>query len=336
MTITMKDIARRAGVSRQAVSAALGSSKTSIRVSDETKWRVEQVASELGYRPNSAARTMVTGKFGCVAMLLTPTADLSTISWPFLWGIHDALEARNLHLLQAMLPKHDPKRIDSMPKFLREWMIDGVLVNYMAAIPPALEAALDNPSQPAVWMNVNREFDAVRPNDYEASRELTQRLIGHGHTRITFAMHGTTHYSKHDRIAGYTDAMRAAGLQPSVAEKLVGTRGWVEVGREWFSSIERPTGVIAYDQFTASPLLFAAKMEGLDVPGDLTLATFRGESREDDAAGVIISSMLVPWYQMGSASVGMLVDKIDHPEAQYPVRLIPFTFDPGETVGPPR
>ncbi|MDR3709756.1 MAG: LacI family DNA-binding transcriptional regulator [Capsulimonadaceae bacterium] len=336
MTVTMKDIARRAGVSRQAVSAALGNSQSSIRVSDETRWRVAQVAQDLGYLPNSAARVMATGKFGCVAMLSSPLGRLSTVTTPFLCGIHDTLNTFDLHLLQAMIPADEAHRAQFVPKFLREYMIDGFLVNYVAEIPPTLKAAFDSRVQPCVWMNVDMPCDAVRPDDYTAARDLTGKLIELGHSRISFVAHHSDHYSVAMRRQGYSDAMLAAGLEPGSIYNVLGSRGWVALGREWLRSDDRPTAVVAYDSFTAKPILFAALMEGLRVPGDLSLATFDVDTAEDMTAGVKIAAMVVPWYSMGKSAVELLVEKIEQPDLSFPCRHISFTFDAGETLGPPR
>src|SRR5688572_11482874 len=96
--ITLKDVALQAGVSQMTASVVLNGSKPGVPVADDTRQRVLRAAEELGYQTNGAAKAIATGKFGCVALLLSTQPHVSTLPQRVLEGIHDALAERDMHL----------------------------------------------------------------------------------------------------------------------------------------------------------------------------------------------------------------------------------------------
>src|SRR5262245_1014056 len=109
-SVTLTDVSRRANVSAMTVSRVLnhavsrgGESAASISISDATRRRVLRAAQALGYRPNAAARTMATGRFFSVGLVLSSNAGASHLPSVLLDAIHDELARRGLHLTVAKL-----------------------------------------------------------------------------------------------------------------------------------------------------------------------------------------------------------------------------------------
>ena len=334
MAVTLKQVAASAGVSQPAVSNILGAKAHLYR--PETRERVLRAAREMGYRANAAARATATGRFGSVALLLSTVPHRSSLSGPLVEGIHDGLAERDLHLTLARLP--DEKLTDRgyVPKILQQCLADGLLINYFDQIPPALVELIGAHGVPAVWMNSRQDANCVCPDDEDAARRATRRLLGLGHERVAFANYsGDTHHSAAARYAGYADAMRVAGRVPRSirevtprSERIGASLQWLDVPAE-----ERPTAVVAYSGTSAWPIREAAAALGLSVPADLSLVTF--EDHPSDEIGVRLDTMVVPEREMGRVAVEMLLARIDEPGRSLPSRVLPFTHAAGDTVAPP-
>ncbi len=350
VSVKTKDIAERAGVSMPTVSHVLGS--RAYKYPQATQDRVFAAAQELGYRPHGSARAMRSGRFGCIALLLSTHPNHSSLFTQFLNGVQDGLAEHDLHLLLAKLP--DEKLTDErfVPKVLRELSADGLLINYTHDIPERLMTLIRQNSLPSVWVNSKQEADGVRPDDFTAARTATEQFLALGHKRITYLDYPwSDHYSALDRYRGYETAMQAAGCMPCRVESEEvptppGTVGraqseaeqrsvqvWAAQCRALLSAPERPTAVIGYGDIAVEPMLSAAIALGLRVPKDLSLATF--DDHVPFNTGLPITTWLVPEYTMGLAAVEMLLRKIEEPTCALPTRALPFEFDAGVTSAPP-
>src|SRR3954453_960814 len=186
MTITIKEIARRTGLSIPTVGNVLGRSAN--RYSAKTRERILQVAHELGYKPNASARAMRQGRFGCAALVLSRSKQQthSHIPTGLLDGLDDALAQHDMHLTGARLTDEELSSDDFLPKVLRESMADGMIVNYTHEIPQAMLELIHAHHAPAVWLNAKMPHDCVYPDDRGAAQAATEVLIQRGHKRIAF------------------------------------------------------------------------------------------------------------------------------------------------------
>src|SRR5690349_18023437 len=103
MSVTIKEIAQHTGLSIPTVGNVLG--RSAGRYSQATRQRVMKAAQELGYRPNSSARAMRSGKIGCAALVLSRShpSILSHIPLGLLDGLDDELAQHNMHLTVSRL-----------------------------------------------------------------------------------------------------------------------------------------------------------------------------------------------------------------------------------------
>jgi len=333
--VSSYDIARHAQVSQTTVSFVLNG-RTDMPISAATRDRVLAAARELGYRPNRSARAIQSGRFGCVALLLSTVEQRSVLLTGLREGILDGLVEQDLHLVLARLSDAALTDEKYVPTILREWFADGLLVNYNSEFPEAMVRLIEENQLPSVWVNLKREKDCVHPDDIGVTREAAERLLSIGHRRLAYmTWHGVAHYSAGDRIAGYEQAMAAANLAPEVIASPNGTPTLAEC-EEILSrpADRRPTAVVTYSEGMSNRLLLAAARLGLSVPRDLSLVCVADRLSKD--SGIPIDTMVLPEYEMGKASVGMLLAKIADPsQAMSPVSL-PATYESGATVAPPR
>jgi LacI family transcriptional regulator len=346
----MKQIAARAGLSVPTVGNVLG--RASHRYSKETRDKVIQVAKELGYRPNSSAKAMRSGRFGCASLVVSRNRRLSDLPQMLIEGLDDELVQHSMHLMIARLPDEDFSKTDFVPKVLSESMADGMIINYTHSIPREMQDLICDHQVPAVWINARLRGDCTYPDDHNGARVAVEHLVAHGHRRIAYvhfiSLPGdhprvrfedyltTEHYSVADRRAGYREAVRAAGL-PAIelgADAFVPGHDFIPQVTQLLARPDRPTAVLTYRFEEAEAVVIAAAQLGLSVPRDVSLVTFETEPWRA-MAGRKVTTLLVPAPQEGREAVRMLLRKIQEPTAVLPPVPVPFTFVPGETIAPP-
>ncbi|MBS3735290.1 MAG: LacI family DNA-binding transcriptional regulator [Phycisphaerae bacterium] len=350
MPVTMQDIADKTGLSRPTVSLALRDKGT---LSTATRQRVRHAAEALGYRANALARGMRAGKFGSIALVLSEHTGRSYLPPQVLKGIRDALSRRELHLTLAGLP--DEKLTDAgfVPRILREYCCDGMLIDYTDDIPERMIDLIESLRQPAIWLNSKRAYDCVYPDDVAIGREATRRLLAAGHRRIAYLDWGAgwkqlpqAHYSQRDRQAGYAEAMRDAGVTPEpIRRQDSSVRASLQQAvAALLRADDAPTAFVTYSWDFARVIAAVTSQQGLSVPSDVSLVnTGSGDQLAlDDETQ--ITTVCTPEQQYGAEGVEMLLEKLAAPAGrsygrpygrQMPRAVAPLDVVEGQTVAPP-
>lgn len=338
--VTLKDVAARAGVSNAAVSVVLNGAKCgNTGVSKASRAHILEVAAEMGYRRNGTMSAMRRGRFGCVALLLSTEVSRSYLPPPLLDAIHDALAERNLHLTLSRMPDRDLTDAARMPKILREWMADGLIIDYTHFTPPQLGDLIEKHRLPAVWLNTDRAFDAVRPDDYQAGRDAARHLKKLGHRRLAYLDFNhsaeevlpdeANHYSVRARYEGVHDEWTKSGLPFG---EIFGCRDYwqrVQAVRALLESASPPTAIVSYGGVGLEATLMAALQLGLQVPTDLSLMGFGDE--ENGFLGHAVTMMQIPLAAMGREAVALLLQKIEASQTAFPTVVVPFVLQKGST-----
>ncbi len=332
--VTMEDIARRVGVHAATVSNVLNN-RFDAKRSDAARRakEIRRVASEMGYRPSGAARATRTGRTGLIGMLRSAEHRCSVHEPRFEFALDDTLHAAGLCLVRDIIEDD----VDQPPRIVREYVVDGLIVNYAFNTPGPVRELIDRCQIPAVWVNRRREQNCVRPDDEGAAYLGTQHLLDHGHTDIAFLYFRNEseadrepHYSSADRQQGYIKAMKAAGLTPRVEdlnERLSSEdlRGPGKVHRkftQWLKRPNRPTAVLTVGY--GDVLRLTAEAAGLVVPKDLSIVGFENNNlREGEVA---IDRLLNPYTEMGKAAVHEMLALVESPVQERSPVVLPFQF----------
>lgn len=343
---SLEDIATRAGVSSRTVARVLrGDLRESWASTAARAERIRQIAHEMGYRTNSSARAIRSGRFSCVGLLLSSLDGRSHLPDTLLDGIHDALNDHGYHLTLGRLPDDELVQAEAFPKILREWCCDGLLVNYTDRIPEGMLRHLHEQDVPSVWLNCPLGRNCVSYDDQGAGEALTRRMLAVGHQKIgyvDFTEHrggGAVHYSRADRYAGYCRAMRGAGLTPMAQAYFAGTPVDAQLPAlcRWLGApvAERPTAVVTYD--AGYQVILAAARQGLGVPGDLTVGTFSTQPPEatDRTLGINLAAMHLPTREAGQVAVDSLLARMADAAGHVEPVVLAATFWPGQTFGAP-
>jgi len=326
MVVTLKRIASTAGLSVSTVSGVLGA--RSHLFSPDTRQRVRQIATTMGYRPSGCARSMRSQSYGSVAILV---ADHGHLPRELMSGIDAALAGRDYHAVSVWVPASSPP--GQPPRILRERLTDGLIVAW--DVSDEVAAMASDHVVPAVWVNTKRPWDSAYCEESSGTRRATERLIELGHRHIAYADYSAAgHYSSADRRDGYIQAMQAARLCPIVFRTSIKPRSdRITHARQWLAAPDRPTAVVTCGPATAFPVLFAATSLGLDIPRELSLVTVDAALQDD--VGIEIATLVEPNGEVGRAATEMLLEKILHPARRHRARTFVARLEEGRTLAPP-
>ena len=341
---TMREIAELAGVARTTVSNVLNGRFRAER-SDAARRaaRIRRIADELNFRPSAAARATRTGRTGLIGLLTSPVFAHSVHVPDFEMGLLQAAHERGLCVVKDQLDQYESGSLVSVPRILREKLVDGILINYAYGTPRKVREVLDRCKIPSIWINRKRKLNCVHPNDEGAAFEATRHLIAHGHRDIGLVIDITPdsvepHYCIGDRISGYRRAMEQAGLRPRVIEVAsyqVTDEQWYSFGLKQYIEVlrrkDRPTGVVCLD---GRAMLLAAERLGIRVPDDLSVVTFDNQASLD--VSVAVDRVLIPNFAMGMYAVRSLCALIDGEAEAVPPVVLPVEFHITGTVAAPR
>ena len=332
MPVTLADLAGLANVSRMTVSEVL---RGVGRASPATRQRILRLAQEKGYRPNASARAVRTGRCGSIALLASTLPNRTVLPSMLSDGVFNTLAQHDLYLTLVRLTDELLTDDTYVPRILREWACDGLLISYALNVPPRMIDLIEKYHIPSIWMNLNRTSDCVYADDLGAARAATRKLIDLGHHKVAYADYqygrgGLDHYSAVDRQQGYELEMKAAGLTPVILRDIDPLRSDHYVappdfrgGRrlyyslQWLSQKDRPTAVLTYGHETAIPIMLAAERLGLHLGAEFAMITFGDEPLW--ITSLACTTMTLLNEDLGRQAVAMLVEKIANPQR----RLLP-------------
>jgi len=338
---TLTDIAKAAGVSHVTVSRVLNGAEYQRPTFAKRARKIRKLAEEMGYRPNASARAIRQGSFGAVTLMMSADPYRSELPKFMFYGIQAAASEADLAVNLSIVPDEQLTEERFVPKALREWHSDGLLINYHKSLPAHLQEVIDRHEIPSVFLNLDADHDSVRPDDRGAGRAATEQLLALGHRRVWYVgysyRHDKFHYSELERRDGYADAMIDAGLEPACIDRyhpaLGGGGRYIDAWIAALASPDRPTALVCYGRdVDLSVVHLAAARAGLVVPRDLSLVTFGGSPVHN---GLGIATWLVPEHDVGFVGLQMLQERIRRPDKTLPTRKLRFTHEPGESVAAP-
>ncbi len=305
MRVSIKDIARAAGVSHSTVSRALSDSPL---VAPETRGRIQKIAGELGYSPNAIARGLVTRQTRTVGVIVT------TISDPFIGevvrGIEEVAVDNDYRIILAN-SHSDPVREVNLVKGLREWRVDGVIVA-SSRVGALYMPLLKEIGVPIVLINNQHQgpyIHSVGVDNIRGAQVATHHLLAQGHRLIGYIGGPPEHASSQERLLGYQQALSEARIpfDPSLVQSGNGrAAGGEQVAQLLFRS-STPTAIFCYNDMTAIGALRALRCHGQRVPEDVSLVGFD----DIEFASFVeppLTTIRQPKDEMGRLATRMLID----------------------------
>jgi DNA-binding LacI/PurR family transcriptional regulator len=266
----MADVAKAAGVSHQTVSRVINGS---LQVRPETRERVRAAMLELDYRPNSAARTLVTGRSGTLGVVSFDTTLYGPAST--LLGIERAAHAAGYVISIMSLAALDRQSVLEAVERLRAQGVDGVLV--IAPQVEGAEAIRDVPGDVAVVAveaGPDKGVPVVSVDQAAGAVQATQHLLELGHLTVWHISGPGDWIEAQQRAAGWRSTLEAAGRPvPPPLEGDWSPRSGYELGRRLLGAADLTAVFVANDAM-ALGLLRALHEAGREIPRDVSVVGF--------------------------------------------------------------
>jgi LacI family transcriptional regulator len=306
MTTTIKDVARAASVSIATVSHVLNGTHY---VSPKLCERVWDAVKETGYCRNPVAHGLRTGRTNLLGLMV---ADLAALSFPsIVRGAQDVAAAAGYSLV---LLRPEGPGAQHLLAMARRGMVEGLVLD-VAGIPASDVAALSESGIPTVAMSSNAEhwdIDVVVTDEAGGVCLAVEHLVELGHQRIGFVGGLPDSQTAAARYAGYRQALARHGLayDPAIVAEAPLTRyGGYRGAKSVLAAPSRPTALIAADDSLAAGALLALQDAGLRVPDDVSLVGC-DDVRVADLMTPTLTSLALPWYEMGAQAAKMLLERV--------------------------
>jgi LacI family transcriptional regulator len=316
---TQADVAHLAGVSRATVSYVLsGRTGGSISVADETRARVLQSASQLGYEPNAAAQSLRLRTNKTIGLLVPDTGN--PYYWQLLQGAESEAQACGYDILMVNTAL-DPNREREAVRAVLRRRVDGLLIILAFQDHVVEEVRRIVGRRNAVVLigeatKIDERLDSVRSDHAGGAVQMMQHLLDLGHRLIGFVFGVAGPPLGQERLLAYHETLRDAGVEGD--ETLIEHCGvTLEEGyraaQRLLDRSPRPTAILVINDLLSIGVLRAVHERGMRIPEDISVAGF------DDIA---ISCYLTPPLttvqvhaeEVGRTAMRLCVDRMRDPE----------------------
>jgi len=325
--VTMEDVAREAGVSRALVSLVMRSSP---KVSDERRARVQEAAARLGYRPNAIARNLASHRTNTVGILLN---DLHN---PYFAEIAEGIEASASeigHRLLIITGGRRKQRELAMLEALLEYRTDGLILVSPRLPGPQLGALVGGLPCVVIGRRVRSPLiDCVMSDESVGAHLAVEHLLGLGHSRIVH-IDGGDGAGSAPRRAGYLRAMEENGLAGKVVAGDFTEDAGLRAGAKLLRGKSLPTAVIAANDLVALGLIDRLEQDGVRIPQDVSVIGY-DNTFVAGLSHIQLTTINQPRREMGRESFQLLLERADGREDRVS-RVHRPTLVVRATTGPP-
>ncbi len=326
--VSSVQVARHAGVSQAAVSRVFTPGAS---VSADMRAKVLASAKKLGYRPNVLARSLTRRSTNIIGIVMFRFTN------PFyarlLKEFSRQLQARNYWTL--LLNSESDEGVESALPTALQYQVDGIIIT-SATLSSTLAEECARAGTPVVLFNrysIESNVNAVCCDNVGAGRMVADILLDAGHARFAFIAGEENTSTSRDRERGFTERLRERGHELGLRD--VGNFTYEDgyaAAHRLLRRPDRPDAIFCANDLTAMAVYDVATHElGIRVPNELSIVGY------DDIAMASwhkyqITTVRQPLERMVEATVQVLMDAIEHPQAERVLRLIPASFIPRSTA----
>ncbi|RKR73440.1 LacI family DNA-binding transcriptional regulator [Frondihabitans australicus] len=318
-SVTLKDVAKRVGVTAAAASMALSGSD---RISDTTREAVKEAARELGYVPSSAGRALRNQRAGAVALIVPNSSQHVFGHMYFMHVLTGVSESANAHDTQVLVSTNadEAQGVAAYERVMRSRSADGAIVTSAAIDDDNIQRLVASGLPVVLIGNFPYLDDAVSVgiDDVTATRRITEHLVEvHGRRNLLHVTGTLDHQTGVDRRQGFLDAVQAAGARGDIIEGDLSEQSGALAVELALSSAEAGTpGVFPYDGvvFANDDMALGGmrilRSKGVAVPTDVSVVGFDdfGLARVTTPG---ITTMRIPAEEMARIATERLFGLID-------------------------
>ncbi len=277
MKVTIHDVAKYAGVSIKTVSRVTNKEPS---VKQATVDKVNAAIKALNYQPNQSARSLAATKSYVIGFVYDNPNAYYVIDMQN--GILSACREQGYELLIHPCDATDEAISDKLIELVRQARLAGLVLTPPLSEDPKVLEALDSIDANYVRIIAGAEGSntsglSVLVDDRSGAVQITDHLLSLGHRDIAFLTGEMSHQSTLERLAGYQQAMSAKGVsipQDYILEGKYSFESGVTGARRLLELENRPSAIVACNDEIAAGVLVAARLVGVDVPGELSIVGF--------------------------------------------------------------
>ena len=307
--ITASDVAKMAGVSQSAVSRVFTPGAS---VAPATAARVRAAAETLGYRPNSLARAMITGKSRMIGLVV---AYLDNQFYPVaIEKLSHALQAKGYHVLLFMASNSEGE-MEGLMADLLAYQVDGI-ITASVAISNDVTRRCSEAGIPLVMFNRGQPvsgLSSVTSANALGGRNVARFLVAGGHRRIAHISGWQGASTGRDRARGLIEGLTEAGMEPfAMIDGMYKREVAAEAARRLMSDANPPDAIFVGNDHMAFAVMDALRAMGLRIPQDVSIIGY------DDVpmaawGGYELTTVQQPLMRMVDATVETLLAQIREP-----------------------
>ncbi|MDQ0255952.1 LacI family transcriptional regulator [Evansella vedderi] len=314
MSVTIKDIAKSAGVSYSTVSKALLNSPL---VKDDTKRKIVAIAQELGYQPNAAARSLVSKKSNTIGVVW-PNVERD-VHAALITKINKRLEEHNYTTLMSI------NNISDAVNTFNRFQVDAILVfdgdgktDYFSSTVPVVVYGLAKHENPYPVVDVNRKF---------AIKNAVHYLNRMGHNKITYIGDLPSDPFQVEKVIGFKQALHECQIE-NHPNSLISVGGMDQydgyMATKKLLETEKPTAIICGSHDLSKGVLRAVSENNLKVPDDISIISYDNlPHKESEGGNKPISIVGVPLDKITDKLTEILIDLVNKKEVEDSIMLSP-------------
>jgi DNA-binding LacI/PurR family transcriptional regulator len=314
MNVTIKEVAKIAGVSPSTVSRVISDSP---RISGDTKKIVREAMESLGYHPNAIARSLVskaTKTLGIVMPQSTESAFLNPFFPQALSGVSAAAHEQGYCILLST-GNDEKEQLESIESIVMGGRVDGVIIMYSAVDNEVLDA-LEKINTPVVVIGKPLKAKGtlyVDNDNVEASFKVTEKLIKNGHKKIALMSGSFKFVFSLDRLDGYMNALNRYNI-PLKKDYIIELSEFLkESGYSMAKGLleleERPTALVVTDDVVAFGAMDAIKEKGLKIPQDIEIMSFNNVPSAE-LTQPSLTSVDIDAFSLGYEASKLIIERI--------------------------
>jgi DNA-binding LacI/PurR family transcriptional regulator len=299
---TMSDVAQLAGVSKMTVSRVINGYAN---VTSETAEKVQHAIQSLGYVRSQRGRSLAVGRTNLLGIIVLDIT--SEWVWPLVRGAGREAEAQGYQLLLQTTGAGEVATFGYTDPLLSDDYVDGLII-VSWRVPLWSVERLARRGFPVVVVDAFARLDDVSwvsAQDRQGARLATSHLIELGHRRIGCIGGGDEPYLAKERLAGFREALDAAGLDRDLCPVVQGDfsqRSGYEAAAALLAASPRPTAIFAANDLMAMGAMHAMQEAGVRFPDDMSIVGF------DDIASASrlrpgLTTVARPYAEMGAMAV---------------------------------
>lgn len=323
--VSIVDVAREANVSAATVSRVVNNID---KVKPEVRQKVLDTIRDMGYSPNHAARALVKKKSNCIGIIVNNLHD------PFfhdlIKGFEMSAQQTSYAVMFCSVLGGDVASKEQYVRYLTNGVVDAVIL-YGSYLSDQSVIRYLKDIRDVDYVMIEDDVPELECNkllidNFGGAKKAVEYLVKKGHRRIAHICGSPNKKVTRERMDGYQEAMKNAGLEISegyIQYTSTDYRSGYACANALLDLQQPPTAVFCSDDAIASFAVRAALDRGLRVPEDISVMGFDNQTiLPDHYRGPDITSVNQPLYKIGMDSVKLLSERLNSEEPMKPVRKV--------------